>query len=997
MENNDLFNNLNKNQLIAVSDNKHDFQNKFNMNIFKDTIIDCGFDINPVSEDTLLRNLFGLKKDNNYLKAINQESFINGYYNIETDKDNGITTLLDLINNPKFVIDFDYGLFINKATEYLINNNKEGIFYNGPEVLYDPASKFSIKSKKIKDAIKKGAIIKFDDLNRKETFYPSKNNCDNYKTNEVNIKFGSNRNITNIILKNNSFVLIKDNNKYLLCDKKFAEKGTRSSGLFKTLKTQIINLIKNKPPSLSLLQELKKINDNIIIEPKIFTSEHYLSKRLGDSGQAIVSKNLDDSILVTHDKILLSFGIFIQCPFLVLCHPRSLITPKKLSIMINKEKISKDVIIENVKNKIENVISQMNDLSSNNFILNSNYSDIDKSYLHIDSRYQILFQEKERLINEKKQVVDNLLNEMNGIIENINDTSNSISLNGKYSILIKNIMNLNTFLIQYKILFDLKSKVENIRNISNKYQNNEVINIDNLSLNDSINDEIILKELLRDLIELKNIYKVVIPLLEEVNNFFNRNVNTSILNGSNNLKKSEKLLLFKISTRISNTSIKKILTICKSEESRNEKNTRFTQLSMYYDLLQETQLNNEELNTFLSNLKLKEEYIQSGSFLINKINRLISIQIGGNEDNDDIEMTDNNDNGLYYELQEYSVQIMNLLYKLSFCEEETLGALNEYNNYGLLTQQIEYYMKSLNDNGLISEQDDYEEYEELIEDEGEKDIERIIDELKINKNKIDNIDLTFKKETQIMKDTQKLEEIKLMERLIGTTNTQGIIENNKDLFENRLDIYKQLSNVLKHYQSKLYGQDRKRKRDDIVTTSFDRMMNKCELTNKENCALRYVRALLNIYKISKIQEINKNNIIIMNEKKIQENKRMSYDMDSNLDTSLNENQDEKHLMQNKKRKMLIQEKEITQQEPKSFFPYSAPPAVAQQGILPETQSYESQVPGISAPAPITVGGKRKTKKNNKKINRKTLKNKYKKNKTQRKKSNVKYNGKTRKA
>ena len=70
-----------------------------------------------------------------------------------------------------------------------------------------------------------------------------------------------------------------------------------------------------------MLLTFTNIGKDQLFEGVKFTEEHLIAKRLGDASQALRALYLENSILVTHDRILLAFALFIGVKHIIFCKP----------------------------------------------------------------------------------------------------------------------------------------------------------------------------------------------------------------------------------------------------------------------------------------------------------------------------------------------------------------------------------------------------------------------------------------------------------------------------------------------------------------------------------------------------------------------------------------------------------------------------------------------------------------------------------------------------
>jgi hypothetical protein len=135
--------------------------------------------------------------------------------------------------------------------------------------------------------------------------------------------FFTNRKICIQEYKGKAYSLIEKQKKntYYMFDKSFANNTlTRSDNAsYKAF----LDMVKEsfRDGRAQVLDFLRARAENIV-KPSKLSSEHYLAKRLGDAGQAIASRQIFNSILVTHDRVLLAFALNIGVPRIVFTHKR---------------------------------------------------------------------------------------------------------------------------------------------------------------------------------------------------------------------------------------------------------------------------------------------------------------------------------------------------------------------------------------------------------------------------------------------------------------------------------------------------------------------------------------------------------------------------------------------------------------------------------------------------------------------------------------------------
>jgi hypothetical protein len=324
-------------QLIAMTDNKHDFSNVFDLSIFQESSINCIRDIKRsiLNEDNLLKTLFNLERNEQNLFQFKRGS--NALYQISYKND--FSNFIDnMAYNPICVIDFDLGGFSRELIKYLYSHNgKMCTIYDGPEVKYDPAGKTNNLQTFIRNAIdrigkysidqKKEIInqlktqLKFNNLSRTGLQVEPKFSCQT-PFNSPSQLFFTNRKISVQEYEGKAYSLIEkgQKNQFYMFDKSFANNTLNPFNIdgYKAF----LNTIKEafRREKIQTLDFLHASAKNIMTASKGST-EHYLAKRLGDAGQAIASRQIHNSILITHDRVLLAFALNIGVPRIVFTHP----------------------------------------------------------------------------------------------------------------------------------------------------------------------------------------------------------------------------------------------------------------------------------------------------------------------------------------------------------------------------------------------------------------------------------------------------------------------------------------------------------------------------------------------------------------------------------------------------------------------------------------------------------------------------------------------------
>jgi hypothetical protein len=175
--------------------------------------------------------------------------------------------------------------------------------HKGVEVNYDSACKISdYKVEKLGFEIYKSDT---------SVYYPptTSGDCDKLFSLPFQQLF-TNRKIYLLSSNDESAALIQKDTKkeeYVLVDKTFGQKGDNNEYDFSELKNNFLKFLKD--------------NKNNIFEGVKFSNEHLIAKRLGDAGQALAALYLTNSVLVTHDRILVAFALFIGVKHIIHCHP----------------------------------------------------------------------------------------------------------------------------------------------------------------------------------------------------------------------------------------------------------------------------------------------------------------------------------------------------------------------------------------------------------------------------------------------------------------------------------------------------------------------------------------------------------------------------------------------------------------------------------------------------------------------------------------------------
>jgi len=330
---------------IDKFDNMHDLKEKFD----EKTFVKNRCNVN----NELLKSFFNLNSDSygsiesnkdDILEKIIDEFKIRENYQI-TSKVNDYNVvkreLFDVLDRFTVVVDVDYGkayeLIQIYATNSDGNSNGKVSIYKGVEVNYDPAGK-----KSNEDIIAMNCSVlegKTSIIYEPITVSDCADNNFEYKSEFQRLTTKSNVSLFKDDNNNSSALIEKSGlpGEYILADKVFAQKGDKNSNDFKNLISKFINFIKGV--SLS--------------EPKKFSSEHYLAKRMGDACQAIAALYLPNAILVTYDILLVVFALSIGVKHIIHSH-----------VKVDNEKYL-TLYVDNASHKIDNrIINTYNEIIS---------------------------------------------------------------------------------------------------------------------------------------------------------------------------------------------------------------------------------------------------------------------------------------------------------------------------------------------------------------------------------------------------------------------------------------------------------------------------------------------------------------------------------------------------------------------------------------------------------------------------------------------------------
>lgn len=452
---------IEKAALIRSSDNAHDFNAEIcNKNL--SYLCDIKPHAHHSEKQVLYKDFRYLHNNKNYDDDYNNNSDdFKGYkyevaYNTARPMDDANDTTNPKINNIKdilnrnfpseiiYVIDFDYGGALDLLLELNASNK---YIYKGVEVNYDSAGKKSDeKIISIVDSVGRNIQVMKSDTS---VYYPPtlKNMCD-LSFSLPYQQFFTDRKIYLLSSNDESAALIQTNtiqDDYVLVDKKFGQKGDKNIYNFSEVKNNFLKFLKGNSSFKGVYEGVK------------FSEEHLIAKRLGDACQALAALYLTNSVLVTHDRILAAFALFIGVKHVIHCHP------KQENDNFNKLTLYYDKIYgANIEELIPNLQSEVG-IKVKSF--NEANVDINK----VASDVGMAATASLSAVNE---YFSKIMNDMNTSIINIPSDDNLItnyeSLNASYNTFINNC---NIQLIQiyeYKLL---KQKWINLNNYLNEIKN----------------------------------------------------------------------------------------------------------------------------------------------------------------------------------------------------------------------------------------------------------------------------------------------------------------------------------------------------------------------------------------------------------------------------------------------------------------------------------------------------------------------------------------------
>jgi hypothetical protein len=318
-----------------------------------------------------------------------------------------------------YVIDFDYGQAIDLLQKYnKVNGGAKQLYIDkGVEVNYDSAGKISDV-----DITNNGLNIYRNSTNEMNSgvYYPPMlvdYDCINKNDWSPFQQFYTNRKIFLLSgTDNKSMCLMEKKSEekkenWILTDKVFGQKGDKNEYNFSKLKDNFLNLIKKN--------EFNNIKKDDLLEGVKFTEEHLIAKRLGDASQALRALYLENSILVTHDRILLAFALFIGVKHIILCKPSG-----DLTFYYDKMySLSKDKVIEKLNLSIAEIKDDFKDVEEFNKKLKEKEKQLIKRIDNIKSKFIFPDFDKKNIdkknIDEKNKEYTDFINEINSQFINI--------------------------------------------------------------------------------------------------------------------------------------------------------------------------------------------------------------------------------------------------------------------------------------------------------------------------------------------------------------------------------------------------------------------------------------------------------------------------------------------------------------------------------------------------------------------------------------------------
>lgn len=587
-------------QRIALSDNKHDFSKVFDKDIFYESSIACidrGEGV--MNEDVLLKTLFQLERTSDTPDKLfkYEEGFAPPYqihYNSYFPE-----FMSNMENNPFIVIDMDLGGFSNGLLSYLLANPmKTCTLYNGLEVKYDPAGKSTPRTfirkgltrigKSTENGTQLIQQIKVSNLSRNSLSIDPKRECDtSFQT--IAQHFFTNRNIrmNEYAQKAFSFIEKETPNHYYMFDKSFANKTL--SVLNKTSFKKCIRMIQEAVAN-SRDNVLDYLRSKQIITPEKGSSEHYLAKRLGDAGQAIASREIHDSVgnsvLVTHDRVLLAFALFIKVPRIVFTHPNNTSREYPISIFERNDMLNPET---QKQNTFTNIRSQFYTISrkTNGF----NIPELKREFTDYTTRIQA----KQR---EYADRINGLLEEIIRLLNNPTNVDTLTTINALYKELISTIYIL-TPLLRVDTTFSVSD--EEIRKVL-------AVNIETATLDDLNQSYAVLHRLHTIVVNLEQMKLLEVPI-------------------EMTIAEQKSIQLVRNTTRL--RRIRNMFKVNDKErvESRIESQLKLNILNDYFTLVSGG--NADIITRFLETCR-QTDFLEGGNYAKEKIRMIQTKQTGGN-------------------------------------------------------------------------------------------------------------------------------------------------------------------------------------------------------------------------------------------------------------------------------------------------------------------------------------------------------------------------------
>jgi len=526
-----------------------------------------------------------------------------------------------------YIIDFDTGEAFNLLKKYKMNNAAKHCYvYKGVEVNYDSAGKKSDKD--IIDAIdgdKKLKIYGNDPRVNTNVYFPptNMNECDNKIEWLPFQQFFTNRKIYLLSASDNKAMCLIEKKKendntdgYVLVDKTFGQKKDIKQYDFLGLFNKYLEYKSSSSNS---------INVDDVSQATKYTEEHLIAKRLGDQGQALRALYLPDSILVTHDRFLLSFALFIGVKHIIFCNYN-----KTLSLYYDQTAgVEPAVIVDQLKKKISEVKKKL-----------VNATDDDE----IERKVSELKTEKENKASELKTEMDEKAKNLIFPYFTFSTDNTNTIINTQYTVFINRLNEQLTNILLYNIA---KKNYDNYYNYITTLKDamDEEKNIQSQDDKEKIT---ILTKSFTAYSNLKNI---------------DLTVNTI---GKLNIKNYKDLKLFKYDSI--RTFLRKFNPFIKQSNSEFENDTRFSIIEfviLNFNSLGFIQKNNNYINIenfvkFINDSKNKHKHGDMFSEKLNIIyNKIYNKQQGGG---DPPECSVNND---YLKIIQYNTELESIKYPLN--------------------------------------------------------------------------------------------------------------------------------------------------------------------------------------------------------------------------------------------------------------------------------------------------------------------------------------------